>query len=91
MTHPGRRVESYPFALTDARFTLPLPLRAEVLSVLAQVGAPCLLALVDPEAATSVRTFHVVDTGHPMTDASVKYVGTLHVGARVRHVFEILP
>ena len=80
----------FPLVATDVQ-NIEMPALAEVLTVQVQVG-PCLWALCNPEAPKTKRCFETFGTGHPMSLASRKYVGTyqLNDGGLVFHVFERL-
>ncbi len=74
---------------------IELPVGAEILTVQAQKGIPCLWALVDPTEANEKRFIEVFGTGHNMQDGmgvSRFYLGTVQLGggSLVFHVFENL-
>ena len=66
-----------------------MPDGAEVLSVQAQFGVPCIWVLVDPAMPKVTKKFHWRGTGHPLGDVGA-FVGTvqLHGGSLVFHLFE---
>jgi hypothetical protein len=87
-----KRVYKYALPVEDI-FTLTLPFGAELLHVDEQHGAPCLWALVNPDATSEQRRFRLAGTGHPIEIAKpMRHVGTffLHGGELVFHLFEIL-
>ena len=78
----------------DDLVKLQLPKGAEILTVQAQFGKPCLWAMVNPKAETEERLFETFGTGHPIPyDIGVdrKYIGTYQVqgGGLVFHLFEL--
>ena len=77
------------FQLTIGEPVAAMPRGAQILTVHEQYGEVCLWALVDPDAPTEDRRFHIVGTGHPSAHLK-NYIGTAQVagGALVWHVFE---
>ena len=78
----------------DDDVRVPMPRGAQVLAVQEQHGAPCIWALVDPEAQKDLRHFRIVGTGHPFEEADAyRHLGTfqMHGGALVFHLFERKP
>lgn len=68
---------------------LDLPVGAQILSVHVQNDTTCLWALVTPGAATEKRIFAIYGTGHEVSDMPKTFIGTLHYGSFVFHVFEL--
>jgi len=86
-------VYKYPLPL-GACATVSMPRGARVLCVQAQHDAPCVWALVDPDAPLEPRHFRIVATGQTIdADALVSaYHGTFQLhGALVFHLFEAKP
>jgi hypothetical protein len=72
-------------------YALYMPKGAEVLTVQAQGGQPCLWAIVDTDAENEVREFEVCGTGNPIyqnLQIQRKYIGTFQSPPFVWHVFE---
>ena len=86
-----KTIWKYPLEARD-QYTLELPVDAKVLTVQDQGGlGPQLWALVDPNAPTTKRKFHVVGTGHDATRiGDSEYVATFQLPGLglVFHVFE---
>ena len=86
-----RTVWKFPLQIDDVQGVL-MPSGAKILYVAVQDGVLCLWALVDPDAAKTIRTFLIVGTGHPApTDAEHVGSGISHGGNLVWHVFEDVP
>jgi len=72
--------------------TIDMPIGAEILTVQAQNGFPCLWALVDPLTLTEKRFFEekVATVYSLKSDIDRVYLGTykLYNGSLVFHVFE---
>lgn len=74
--------------------TVTMPQGAVILDVKdAGPGLLSLWAIVDPDAPTEERLFHVRGTGHPLGEVGehVATVATASSGLFVWHVFEALP
>jgi len=88
-----RTVWKYPVPLED-RFTLKMPIGAQVLCVQIQREAVRLWALVHPGRSMEEREFYAFGTGHPInvSESSLRYVDTYQMleGALVLHLFEVL-
>jgi hypothetical protein len=85
-------VHKFPFQVKD-RVSIAMPRGAMILKVECQCETPCVWALVDPEAPSEMRRFHVFGTGHPIDLATRKvgeHVATFQHGRFVRHVFKDL-
>ncbi len=69
---------------------LNLPEGAEILTAQMQGGTLCLWALVSPGSPKQQRTIEIFGTGHPMSDAERRYIGTAQMagGSLVWHIFE---
>lgn len=74
------------------QFSIPLPEKAEVLTVQTQHGRPQFWAVVSPTAKTEDRTFYLAGTGHKLPDVPMRFVGSfqLHNEALIFHLFEAL-
>ncbi len=71
--------------------TITMPTGARILHAgIQKTMHVCLWALVDKaETTTQERNIVIYDTGHPITNGlSLKYIGTVHDGPYVWHVFE---
>lgn len=75
------------FKLSRGFQVLDLPADAEPLCVHMQGDLRCIWFRVNPDLPTVRRRFVTVGTGWP--DAYGKYIGTLHDGGYVWHVFEV--
>lgn len=79
------------FPLTAINYqTLEIPKDAEVLTIQAQNGEPCLWARVDSDAAIVKRSIAIHGTGHSLPDTKGDYLGTYQMAqsALIFHVFE---
>lgn len=87
---PDQRVWKYVIPIETDTFTLAMPAAARLLGVQVQHGAPCLWALVSPQATSERRQFRLVGTGSPV-DGDLAYAGTfqLYSGTLVLHLFEV--
>lgn len=85
-----RTIWKYPLPVID-RFDLPLPTGATSLTVQMQRGEPCLWALVNPHAPTTIRQFVICGTGNSVPFDAGNYIGTFQMegGALVFHLFEV--
>lgn len=77
----------FPFRIDDV-VGLEMPEKSHILHVECQHGMPCVWALVIPESTKMLRTFCLIGTGHPITAALGKHVGTFQQGPFVWHMFE---
>jgi len=87
-----KAVFKYVIPVVD-EFTMEMPKGAQILTVQAQRGVPCIWALVDPEMENEERSFVMRGTGHPIDDNMVpflNYVGTMQMmeGTLIWHLFE---
>lgn len=84
-----KRIYKYPLAIVGDQ-AIPLPLGAEILTIQMQGDQLCLWALVDPSKQAATAYIEVFGTGHEITDAPRKYLGTVQQagGALVWHIFE---
>lgn len=81
-----RTVYKYNLEVKDGPQTITMP--DFIICHLAMQGNRlCLWADVDTESSTRVRTFQVYGTGHEINGYR-KYIGTVHAGPFVWHVFE---
>lgn len=69
--------------------TFEMPEGAEVRHVGMQDGLVTLWAEVDAAAWSTPRTFVIGGTGHQIPEGA-RYVGTVHDGPFVWHIFEVL-
>jgi hypothetical protein len=81
-------VWKFPLPISD-RVTVEMPAGAQVLAVQEWNNAPCVWALVDPEAPSQNRFFKIVGTGYALPPLAGEYLGTVqtHGGQLVWHVF----
>jgi hypothetical protein len=85
-----KTIWKYALPVTDV-VDLSMPAGAHPLKVSAEIGLPCLWAVVDPSAMQEKRRFYIVGTGHPMPGGTLSYVGTFFVdfgNVLVFHVFD---
>ena len=66
---------------------LEVPEVFRVLHVGNQGGSLCLWAEVDPQSATTKRTFRIIGTGHPVP-VGLEYIGSAVIDPFVWHVFQ---
>ena len=83
-----RRVWKYPLSLRPGPQRVTLPALSEIVHVHAQNDTPTLWAQVDGAVREQTRTFYVVATGEPIPEHAEHYVGTVHIGWTVWHIFE---
>jgi hypothetical protein len=82
------RIIRYAFPLTD-RVDIPMPRKAEVLTVQSQQGVPCLWARVDPNGPVGTRHFRIFGTGDDLPRGwDGRYVGTFQSVGVEWHLFE---
>ena len=83
-----RTIYKYPLVITDKQ-TLMLPENAEVLTVAAQHGQPCIWALVDTDAELKPCEISMCGTGMPCFHTRGDYIGTAQLldSKMVLHVF----
>jgi DNA-directed RNA polymerase subunit RPC12/RpoP len=88
-TKPETVVYKYPLP-TDSDFEIQLPMGAQILTVQAQKGTPCIWAIADTDALLTTRRLCLRGTGHAFKGNEGKYIGTFQLdnGALVFHVFE---
>ena len=84
-----QRIFKYPLVVMDVQ-VVHMPAGAVILSVDVQRDVPCLWALVNPDAVTSLRRIRMYGTGHPVDDPPGYFIGTIQLegGALVFHVFD---
>ena len=85
-----KRIYKYPVPITD-KFTLELPIDADILAFQTQGDTPCIWALIDPEVAEETVNFRLFGTAHTIEDAdTLEYIGTTQMagGALVWHLFK---
>ncbi len=80
-------VYKYPFAIDD-EIAIKMPFAATILLVEAQYGVPTIWALVQPEAAETIRRFRIVGTGHPFDETNLRHVASFQEEPFVWHMFE---
>lgn len=87
----SKTIWKFPLPLMDFP-AVTMPANAEILAAQMQGSAPCLWALVDPDAPMETRLFAIVGTGHPATDRVLfeNYIATVQDGPFVWHIFEVL-
>lgn len=85
-------VYKYEFPVGDTCY-VTMPIGAKVISVGVQRERHiCLWAVVNPEAETETRIFHVRGTGHPLRLAAnngSRFIGTVFDGPFVWHIFGV--
>lgn len=86
-----RTIWKFPLRLEDIQ-TVMMPGGAVILSVQAQHGVICIWAIVETTAIKTTRSFSILGTGHDASFpvSSLKFLGTVLMGAFVWHVFENL-
>lgn len=77
------------FPLEIGANIIPMPVGARIVHAHMQNGVACLWALVDPSEPKVARSFHVAGTGWDVDGQRMQYVGTVHGGAFVWHIFEV--
>lgn len=85
----NRSIWKFPIPI-EYRIGVSMPLGSEILSADFQNTVLCIWALVDVDAATSLRWFRLVGTGHPLPEQDgleLKFVATVQLGSLVFHVF----
>ena len=88
-----KQIFKYTLNPTDTQ-DITMPEDAEVLSVAEQRDKIVVYALVDPKAATGLKRFKVVGTGHPMDNDALDaydFISTVKLmgGQLMFHVFKI--
>ena len=87
-----RIIYKYPLEVEDYQ-VVTMPKSAQILTVQAQRGKPCIWALVDTDNNPEKRYFRIAGTGHPirLKDKLLRYIGTFQMigGDLIFHVFEI--
>lgn len=88
-----QKIWKYPLALTDVQL-IPMPEKAEILSVADQDGTLCLWVMVDTHALQEeVRAIEIIGTGNPIATPigyARLFIGTAVMRPFVWHVFERL-
>ena len=82
-----KRVYKYPVPTTAAKFTLQLPLDADIIRIDWQNDKLCLWAVCDPDAQLVTRKFRLYGTGQDI-DKDCLYIDTYYHGPLVLHIFE---
>lgn len=87
----GLKIFKYQFQVKGT-VRIEMPKGASVLTVQTQGEAPCVWAIVDPEAEAEIRTFRLFGTGPPL-DIDIsrsRYIGTFQLagGRFIGHLFE---
>lgn len=86
------RIYKYAVVVNDeAMATAKMPATARVIHVGTQEGGLFLWAIVHPQAPHEDHTFAIVGTGWDMPEncSAENYVGTVHVGSFVWHIFNL--
>ena len=81
-------VWKFPLNLEPGPQKWTMPVGATIVHVQAQDERPTMWATVDPGQRRECRTFHVFATGQEVALPFHRYVGTVHVGWTVWHIFE---
>lgn len=76
----------------EGMFKISMPKGAEIIAFQVQHEKPCIWAIVNTDAELTIRTFAIIETGHPFTENPGKYIGTIQMagGNLVWHLFEII-
>ena len=83
-------MEVWKFKLIPGKQTISMSEGAEILHVHEQGGDAFIWAQVHPTGMVADRHIKVVATGEPFDEQEVaEYLGTVHIGALVFHVFEL--
>ena len=69
---------------------IKLPVGARILTVHEQNDEVVIWALVDPKAPLETRRFNIHPTGYSEVSGLETYIGTVHIGSFVWHVFEAI-
>jgi len=78
----------YKYALDfDSVQDLELPTGAQILDVNEQDGRIMIWAMVEPDAPLQVIKIWIQGTGQPFNPDAKRYLGTVHPGAFVWHIF----
>lgn len=81
------------FEIKTSKIIVKMPKGAEILTIQAQNGIPCIWALVNPEKEKELRHFDIYGTGqdiHFDMGFELKYINTFQLteGLLVYHLFE---
>jgi hypothetical protein len=82
-----RVVWKFPLNLTNNLQVMHMPTDAKIVHVAAQNDRPTMWAECRPEGPVVTRVFKVYPTGLSIDEGS--YVGTVHIGWTVWHVYEV--
>lgn len=83
-----KRVYKYPVPISSSRFSLLLPLGAEILHMGWQNEQLFLWARVDPDAVKENREFIGIGTGQDLPYEAKKHIATYTTGPFVVHIFD---
>lgn len=87
-----KKIYKYPLIIEGEQL-IDVPLGAQLLTAQVQHEVVCIWAIIDSnEEQRESRTIDIFGTGHPMSMATRKYLGTVQLceGSLVFHVFERL-
>lgn len=86
------QIWKYPLYVQDVQ-TVEMPDEADILTIQVQGDAPCIWAMVNPDAPLKPRKIRIYGTGHPVDPnlSAECYIGTFQLknGSLVLHVFDI--
>lgn len=89
-----RTIYKYRLEMTTKEQVIYMPAEAEIVHVESQSNNPCMWVDVDvgPERRMSERRFIIFNTGDPIPNLCLKYVGTFmrDEGFYVGHIYEIM-
>lgn len=81
-------VWKFPLGRLSSRVEVDMPTGAKVIEVAEQHGMFTLWAVAVRGSMSQRRVFHIVGTGHDIPADAHTYLGTVHTGGFVFHVFE---
>ena len=71
------------------KFTISMPIGAEIIRVQTKIGIPFIWALVDTEKEFEDREFEIYGTGYLIKDSNNKYIGSFYLREDfIFHLFE---
>lgn len=82
-----RVVYKYALELKRGPQVVMMPKGAFIVHAHAQDGRPVVWTEVDPGAPKADWHFYVIATGEPVAFATLIYVGTVHIGPTVWHIY----
>jgi hypothetical protein len=82
------KIFKYNIQVTDGVQTVAIPSRGKILHLGVQNDQICVWVLVNQRAPLEDFKFQVFGTGHTISEEMRTYVGTVHIGPFVWHVFQ---